>query len=237
MLSATASDRDVLVLDTQLDGTTLLASTELPPRAEGTVLHVERTDATGAVLWSHDEPVLVYAVELRSLPDGGALIAYETQSPSGRVELLRLSGDDGSVVYRYAAVGSTPSVAAKEDGSAFFGFSGTDPAFEDLPSRLVPLVVELSPSGEPLRAAQIGCGGWGKVTNAADGSAVLLGGFAERMTLGNEFREVLPGQVTISGIDKDLRRRRHHRQRKRQRETSAASSAGDVSGAVLGTSR
>ncbi|NUP07532.1 MAG: hypothetical protein HOW73_15900 [Polyangiaceae bacterium] len=199
-LDVKAMERDIVAIDTLDDGTTLVASTDLPPRTAQPTLRIERLDVTGTPLWTHDEMVLVYDPAIRPLPDGGVLVAYEEAQPGGRIEVLRLSGEDGSIVYQFAATGSAPSVAARPDGGAFVTFLGTIPGF-DLPTRFVPLLLELSPTGEVVRAAQVACGGRGLVVDTPAGTTMLAGTFIERMTLGGRVDEVPAGEMTVSAVE------------------------------------
>lgn len=200
VLSAQALDRDLLSIERLEDGTTLQVSTELPPREAPAAFRVERLDLAGDLLWSHEEPALVYAPVVRPLTDGGVLFAYEDEAFRGRINVVRLSGEDGSEVWRYSALGTSPSVAARGDGGAILSFVGLEPAVEPL-ARAVPLLVELSPSGQVVRGAQIACGGLGTVIDAADGSTMLIGTFTERMDLGSRVTEVTPLDFVVSAVE------------------------------------
>ncbi len=204
LLSAVVSPRDILAMAELADGR-LVVTGELPPRNEDAMLRVERLDATGAVAWTYEEPIVSYRVSVSPVADGGFVVTTEDRGVADGVVLLRLAAD-GSVVYRLRALGVGVSAAARPDGSALWTFTGSlaglaAPAGAPLPARPVPLLVEVSPAGQIVRAAQLGCAGWSAVGRSAAGEILLLGSFADWFTVGSEIREATREMIFVSRLE------------------------------------
>lgn len=201
LLSVQPSDRDVTHLERRPDGTTLRVSTELPPRYTAPTLRVELLDIAGEPLWTHDEAALTFQPVVRTTADGGVLLAYEPDQPGGTVSFVKLNGEDGSVELVFGSPGGEPSAAVLPNGNALLTFVGTSPQLENVPPRSVPVLVEISPTGELVRSAQLACGGWAQLVNAADGRPTFVGAFQERFTLGESVIDVTEGELTIADVE------------------------------------
>lgn len=198
--SVEASDRDLLFVAADADGSVLRVSGELPPRTGGIGVRVERRDSTGQVVWSHDEPANTFHASARSLPDGGAIVAFASELPSGSIVVLRLDAS-GAPVYRYTALGRDPSIAAGDDGSALVAFSGVEPSLPELPSRQVPLLVELSAAGVPVGGQQLACDGRGVIARTPGGRRVLAAELDELADLGGAISEAAYGRLIVLDVD------------------------------------
>jgi hypothetical protein len=197
--------RDVLAMVEIAGGASLVVSAELPPRTAPPGVLVERRDAMGALVFSHEEPAVAYVASVEPLADGGAMLLTEDRQLGRRTILVRL-GPDGTVVYRKVALGEGPSMAPRPDGSALLAFRGTlvglgEPAAGSAPDRPVPLLVEIGSDGSLLRAAQLGCEGWGVIGNTGAGTPALVGSFGAWATLGAESLEASPETVITSLLE------------------------------------
>jgi hypothetical protein len=196
--SVTVLDREVRSWDVLDDGTILSISAALPPTDDDTVL-VERRASDGSVLWSYavTSPDIL---RVRALADGGVLAAYDAPYAGGvsEVVFLRLSSD-GSTVWEWRATGSGASIAARDEGGALVTFFGLQPSL-DFGPRHAPLLVELSPEGAVVRAAPLACRGSGSVIDAADGSTILVGGYDERLTLGDVLHDIPEWQLIVAEV-------------------------------------
>lgn len=181
--SATSLDRDLLFIESTPEGHTLLATSPLYPLTEDPTFAIERRDAAGVTVWSYEQPAEVFEAVVRPTEEGGAIAVFEDQSTAGTFDVIAI-GPDGSLRYRFTIEGSAPSIAINDAGLAVVTFVGTVPGF-DLPTRAVPLLVELSDEGVPLRAAQVACGGAGVVGNDATDGVMFVGTFDERFTIGD----------------------------------------------------
>ncbi len=196
--SVVQTDREIAAWVPIADGT-LEVTSELPPRSPDAALRIERLDTNGAVVWTHDEPVVGHDVDADALPDGTVLVTYELAS--GVVEVLRLSGVDGSELARASFAGTHPTVAAYGAEGVLLSFSGR--ATQEgvvAPARPVPLLLELDASMTVVRGAQLACSGSADLQRATDGSLQLVGAFGQRFTLGEEVTDVSPGSLILTKI-------------------------------------
>lgn len=200
VLSVRSADRDITHLQLLPDGTSLRVSTDLPPRSASPTLRIERLDIVGDPIWTHEENALTFQPVVRATSDGGAVIAYEPDQ-GGVVTFLKLNGEDGTVDFLFGSPGAEPSAAVLPDGGAILTFVGTSPQLENVPPRSVPVLVEMGPRGELVRSAQLACGGWAQLANAADGRPMFVGAFQERFTLGDAITDVTEGELTIADVE------------------------------------
>jgi hypothetical protein len=180
-LSFEPSDRDILHLERFPTGS-IRVSSELPPAEASQALRIEGFDDAGAVQFTHEEPVRATRVAFSRGDDGSFALAF-TDAFFGDLLRVVVFGADGQVRTRFSASGSTPSVTITGDGRVLVAFTGSLPTTDGLPSRSVPLLAELDPSGVVFRAQQIGCGG---VLAVARGAEPLLAANVESFaTLGD----------------------------------------------------
>ncbi len=195
-----ASDRDILYVGADQDGSVLRVTGDLPPRTDPTGIHVERRDANGQLIWTYDDPTVALHASVRSQPGGGAIVAFESSLPSETVVVVSLDGT-GTPIYRYTAFGRSPTIATGSEGATLLAFSGVEPSLPALPTRQVPLLVELSPEGVPVRGQQLGCGGTAVVANTGGGAPVLAGALDELADLGDSLEAADPTRLSVVEID------------------------------------
>lgn len=190
-------DRDLYTWDVLEDGSVISTSTALPP-TEDHSFQIERRTSTGDIVWTHPLAEADHAPHVRPLADGGVVAVYGGSYGTARVSVVRLAGTDGSEMWRHELVGQDPSIAVREGGGAIVTLLGRDASQET--GRHHALLVELSATGEVVRAAPLACGGKGAVIDTADGRTLLVGAYGPLMTLGEKVLET-DQQLVISFVD------------------------------------
>lgn len=193
-------DRAIIRYDVLADGTILSLSSPLGPTDEEAGLSIERRAADGSVIWS--TPIgnpLEGRLQVEQTPGGDFYVAVARTPHAkqlGNTELLRISGEDGTLLWTYAPDGMQLSVAPLPGEGALVSLQGSEPASGDAFSSL--LLVELTADGGVARAAPVACGGSAVVATTSAGETVLLGSFRGPLTLGGELLEVGSSLVVAS---------------------------------------
>ncbi|MFO0554937.1 MAG: hypothetical protein U0271_41555 [Polyangiaceae bacterium] len=206
IVSVEPLDRDLVELVDLADGGQLVATTDLPPLESAATLKIERFDSAGTSLWVYSLPTSARVRSLRPTADGGAIVALE-DSAFHQVDVRRVSGADGSEIFHFVATGVSPSAAVGLDDSTFVSFNGAlldAPAASvptELPPRQAPLLVELSPTGEIQRAAQVACSGSASLLDVSTGDVLVVGTYVGHASVGERSQAYLAGTVETGAIE------------------------------------